>query len=632
MRCTLCDSGRLALSSMATHGLSSGEVFVRVRGSELFSPNGLLGNAKPFLRDLLVDSHSIEEQVQPWKDKLERVRSMRESRKALRESRRELWLAAKATVRQSHAPDDAAPYVSVKRSTAERAVEQYLNKFHSLERMYEQYLMNGVLNFYAVLEAERKYIQEWMQREETICNDMLRQAKVLYQFNTFATHLENETSGQVSLCRLPKTDAQRVRCVKAATENIKKGFFAPMDGSSGSGGRSGIDVLDVYKIDNRLLLKSFQQFTKQLAITGDSKIKGLFCTVPSESIEHCIVYGMHQDEQSFLRVSDPDGTVLFNRPTSIRNASEAPGTARDFHARRRVADSKPMNFPRRFSRYSTLEETRDHLGDTTIDLHYLALCRVAMGKTVRVKHNTGAVDFPDDARVCTIQFSAEDEYVVRSAEAVVPEFLIQYRYIDSPLQPESAPADIPIIPVDLSRRECGELQSRLLQREVDKVTSIPIGAFPYSTQAHGMSSSSESIRAPLDLVQYCPSQDFLLRHPVSTARRRNRADNLSAEAVLENCAHQRQWLREDFLRLQRLFWIQAREIWGQSGPFESGHRTAQEVGDSTEKSGKPRVAIPSSLRSQSLMQELEVVKKLEVELKSRKRRDSGYNIQQQVET
>lgn len=104
--------------------------------------------------------------------------------------------------------------------------------------------------------------------------------------SSFALQLESETSGQVRMWRLPPSDAQRKRCVKAATENIKKRFFTSPEQS--------LEVLEVYKIENRVLLSNFQRFTTSLAqTTADIKMKGLFCSVPAESVERCVAYGMH---------------------------------------------------------------------------------------------------------------------------------------------------------------------------------------------------------------------------------------------------------------------------------------------------------------------------------------------------
>lgn len=103
---------------------------------------------------------------------------------------------------------------------------------------------------------------------------------------------------------------------------------------------------------------------------------------------------------------------------SLGNVDGAPGTLQDFHARLKVQEVKALKFPRRFSRYSTFEESKSSLlqecerGAQRNSVQYLALCRVAMGKTLRVKkETTGDEDerslFPDDPLVGTLYFADE---------------------------------------------------------------------------------------------------------------------------------------------------------------------------------------------------------------------------------
>lgn len=133
----------------------------------------------------------------------------------------------------------------------------------------------------------------------------------------FATHLASETRGQVHMWRLPASDSQYQRCVKAARENVKRHFFSVGRSTSASEQQlptpPSLEVLSVFKVENRPLLHQFRCFTQAMP-PSEVKIKGLFCTVPSESIEHCVVYGMHHDEQAFQRCLLPgDDIQVFNR-------------------------------------------------------------------------------------------------------------------------------------------------------------------------------------------------------------------------------------------------------------------------------------------------------------------------------
>lgn len=67
-----------------------------------------------------------------------------------------------------------------------------------------------------------------------------------------------------------------------------------------------------------------------------------------------------------------------------------------------------MTFPRRFSRYSTLQgdwEATDTSGDSGV--RYLMLCRVAMGKTQRAEGVSELASWPDDPMVGTLLFDDE---------------------------------------------------------------------------------------------------------------------------------------------------------------------------------------------------------------------------------
>jgi hypothetical protein len=210
--------------------------------------------------------------------------------------------------------------------------------------------------------------------------------------------------------RLPVDDVQRQRCVKAATENLR----AARDGT-----RRSIQVLDIYKIENRPLMHAFEAFTQQ---QPQSKVKGLFCAIPVESLEHCIVYGMHSNDVEFQQHANSTDSIYCRPSFKISHNQDVSDSARKFHARQQVANSPPLSFPRVFSRYSNLAADSEG-NNATEDVQYLALCRVAMGKTLRV--NTTATFPSDDESVGSIFIVADQSYIVRYPQAVVPEFVIE---------------------------------------------------------------------------------------------------------------------------------------------------------------------------------------------------------------
>lgn len=91
--------------------------------------------------------------------------------------------------------------------------------------------------------------------------------------------------------------------MKAASENVKRGV---LDGRS-------VDVMEVYKVENRALLDVFQRHATALPPSLGAKIKGLFCSVPSESVERCVVFGMHSDPGVFDDSGNAGGLRLFSR-------------------------------------------------------------------------------------------------------------------------------------------------------------------------------------------------------------------------------------------------------------------------------------------------------------------------------
>ncbi|POM59090.1 Hypothetical protein PHPALM_36175 [Phytophthora palmivora] len=396
-------------------GIQSGELFVRLNGAKLFEPGGTLHGAHPFLKKVLHiqdgDTSAVDWLMQPSEAKLAFTNQLRRQTRQRKCTVKRRWDAVQKAVEvfDVGSLDGKPTHLSSITNPASNALDRYLQLFHRLEQAYKQHVTSDILHLYALLEAESRYVTAWSNREETACSDQRALTKLLHQFNSFALQLESETSGQVRMWRLPSSDAQRIRCVKAATENIKKRFFPSSTQS--------LEVLEVYKIENKVLLNAFQSYAGSLSKTSSEiKIKGLFCSVPPECVERCVVYGMHSTkdkengEPCFV---DTQGTPVkvFNRSTLLQGREDAPGTNMMFRARSKVNNGLSLQFPRRFSRYSTLEELRPSMSiepyqeDQSSNVQYLGLCRVAMGKTLRVKDNCAS--FPDDLSVGALHFINE---------------------------------------------------------------------------------------------------------------------------------------------------------------------------------------------------------------------------------
>ncbi|KAG2764468.1 hypothetical protein PC116_g2805 [Phytophthora cactorum] len=560
-------------------GIHSGELFVRLNGSKLCEPQGTLHGAHPFLLKLLHlqdnDKSNVQRLVQPSEAKLAFTRNLRRQIRQRRRKTKERWDAVRDVIKVYNNGNvrAIANHLAPAVNPASSALDRYLQQFQRLEQAYKQQVTSDILHVYALLEAESKYITAWNKREEAKYRDQHALTNMLFQFNSFSFQLESETSGQVRMWRLPVSDPQRKRCVKAATENIKKRFFS-------SPGQS-LEVLEVYKIDNRVLLNSFQNFTNSLSNSlsnspsktrSEIKIKGLFCSVPADSVERCVAYGMHAvneetGEPRFLDAQEAEIKV-FNRSTLLQNRKDAPGTAAAFRARSKVNNGAPLQFPRRFSRYSTLEEmrtmtaTESRREDQLPAVQYLGLCRVAMSKTLRAKDSADA-EFPEDPSVGALHFTNEEEYLVRYPDAVVPEFIIQVR-----IKTPSAPLSVDfsgIIPVSLNS-------------SAPSAASSTFQDFIYGAAFDSPSSTISAFPLALPLSQHQrsffnqdgPQASLRSRTPRSQqqseeSKTADQQSQIPPETVLANCARQRTQLREDLQRLERLFWARAREVWEEEG-------------------------------------------------------------------
>ena len=124
----------------------------------------------------------------------------------------------------------------------------------------------------------------------------------------FAILLKYKTAGQIVLKRLHSSNPQFVRCRRATMENVKQEYF------KGQTRKKGMQVCNVYKIENGPLLQRFQALVKE---TAGGKIKGLFCGLPTECVEHMIVYGMHERPAEDPRMSK----LWYSYPLETQNVA-----------------------------------------------------------------------------------------------------------------------------------------------------------------------------------------------------------------------------------------------------------------------------------------------------------------------
>lgn len=103
----------------------------------------------------------------------------------------------------------------------------------------------------------------------------------------FALHLHDESDEKVTLKRLPLDDSQYQRCRRATLENVKAQFF------NDTTFFTGLVVLDIFKLENQVLLHRFQ---KEVAADPSTKVKGLFTVVDFENVPRVVTFGFGEQE------------------------------------------------------------------------------------------------------------------------------------------------------------------------------------------------------------------------------------------------------------------------------------------------------------------------------------------------
>ena len=218
--------------------------------------------------------------------------------------------------------------------------------FMSTTRQIDNELCRCICRLICVNEMEYTLIQQNMAQLRRLEGLLLQKAQLVRDLALFNLHLHYETKGEIGLKRLSPSNAQYQRCKKAATENIKPGYFPEYSfeetHSESSHGRStnkggdnenenpkknkgkstnksqmnhdddfmtkekckySIKVLEVYKIENQPLLREFQASANQF-VSG--KVKGLFFPVEREALEQVIVNGVTASAESSSNLSFSD--------------------------------------------------------------------------------------------------------------------------------------------------------------------------------------------------------------------------------------------------------------------------------------------------------------------------------------
>ena len=426
---------------MATTGPGiSGELLYRTHD---FVTSKLIPPLPPQLHSFLVNTrHTYDSQL----------RLLSSARKANRRRRRQQISVRESQLHEAELHNSSSsPSSSSSSSTVEARLLSLLQKeahrsssLDNLVTLLQRRLTTLSLLYYAIVRHEKSLVSRRLSYEASLVTQMEERMKLTERLGLLSLHIQHETRGGVVVKKLKESHPQYLRCQRAATENVKKDFFA----ASPSSRYSGVSVESVWKIENRILLDTFQS----AASTSDpGKVKGLFCGVPADCLETLIVYGMsgRPREGSQLKHAFQDTWYdIHSRDVAANGSAKGramPSTIDAGKGRRAVDAGTAIPFPRCFSRHSTLEEDRELVkGEEEEEkkgggraekadgldsgVRFLALCRVMIGKILVTAKNSSGFPPVTDGSYDSMYSPMQEEYKLLNSSYVLPEFLVQYRF------------------------------------------------------------------------------------------------------------------------------------------------------------------------------------------------------------
>eukprot|EP00698_Gefionella_okellyi_P013078 TRINITY_DN3558_c0_g1_i1.p1 TRINITY_DN3558_c0_g1~~TRINITY_DN3558_c0_g1_i1.p1 ORF type:complete len:520 (+),score=113.60 TRINITY_DN3558_c0_g1_i1:59-1561(+) len=282
----------------------------------------------------------------------------------------------------------------------------------------ESDLIAVALRYHSVVAQEEKQVEQELEAESIACKRQSEQLTAALYFGLFGAHVERETASAVKFRKLQPSNPMFVRCKQAAIGNVKDGFFT---GSA----VTGLDVVDVFKIDNKPARARFHQVASMFE---PSQTKGLFSLIPVNSIERLVVLGV--------------GAPGMDRADVFPPHWSSSGTEDESYVDGVLKQCRMLPMPLVCSRYSTLEHGRPSARPTSVassrrmseadldanagrDFHYLILSRVVLGNMALVEDAPSNVLRGYDCAYCPVT----EEYYAFDQRHVLPEFLLQCRYV-----------------------------------------------------------------------------------------------------------------------------------------------------------------------------------------------------------
>ena len=184
------------------------------------------------------------------------------------------------------------------------------SKLDNLVKILQTRLTSLSLLYFGIVRTESALCTRRLSYEKRLLDQLASRNALSERLCLLSLHIQHETRGSVVVKKLAATHPQYLRCQRAACENVKKDFFSNMagDGDVSSSKYDGVEVEAVWKIENRILLDTFQSSASQ---SDPGKVKGLFCGVPNDCLETLIVYGMKGRPSEKGVKGKGDGTSAF---------------------------------------------------------------------------------------------------------------------------------------------------------------------------------------------------------------------------------------------------------------------------------------------------------------------------------
>eukprot|EP01038_Epipyxis_sp_PR26KG_P010789 gene10789-14486_t len=313
-----------------------------------------------------------------------------------------------------------------------------LNALQDLQNQYDCFMMKSVLQYYSILYEEMKVTRRRLHNEKLEKEIQIMQENSLKNIRLFACHLAVETKGQIGFTLLSNESPQANRCNKAVLDNVLQSFSSEVDDL-----QSKIKVLNVFKLQNSFLASNLQAASEQLVNSKSTKIKGLFCCIPTRFFYNFSVFGLYAQHLNGVAdcMLDQLSPNLFHKPWfyyelpdhlsfNVHQYKEISQLLSVAGSASRLATQRDGYLNLRFSRYSTISTLKDYSAEDIQSGVCLALCRVLISKQMTIQK---PIDDEDIIQALSLNYdtlysTTSEEYVLLQPKFVLPEFIMHTQF------------------------------------------------------------------------------------------------------------------------------------------------------------------------------------------------------------